>query len=444
MRIFCLLTVLSWCLVCSVATAADYRADVVGESLEDFFSAALQYSTRLRLAEERYNIGSARKRAAGGQFLPQISATLSNNENRRRSLFGGVNEFPGERYSLVLSQVLFNWQASAARKRAVAEESQAEASYFYELAYTLTDVADKYFAVLQAQDALTSINQELEAVRTQLEQIESLYEVQQAQITDLRQAQASVSAVQAERISLESELALTREALRSVSGLEVGELYSLRDTVTIPEVENSIQYWVTMARRNNQQIAAQRYALEAAREGVNEQEGAYLPNVRFIAQRQDSDLGYDNAPIADTETTFIGLDVTIPIYSGGTRKAQVDEAKSRKNMAEIELQQAELINGERVRSAYLQAQASASMTQAAEALLESTTLAAESMQEGFELGTVTTVDVLNALRDRYQAERDLQQTRYEHIRQLLLLKLEAGTLEAEDMMEVGSWLQAPQ
>jgi len=427
-----------------VATAADYRADVVGESLEDFFSAALQYSTRLRLAEERYNIGSARKRAAGGQFLPQISATLSNNENRRRSLFGGVNEFPGERYSLVLSQVLFNWQASAARKRAVAEESQAEASYFYELAYTLTDVADKYFAVLQAQDALTSINQELEAVRTQLEQIESLYEVQQAQITDLRQAQASVSAVQAERISLESELALTREALRSVSGLEVGELYSLRDTVTIPEVENSIQYWVTMARRNNQQIAAQRYALEAAREGVNEQEGAYLPNVRFIAQRQDSDLGYDNAPIADTETTFIGLDVTIPIYSGGTRKAQVDEAKSRKNMAEIELQQAELINGERVRSAYLQAQASASMTQAAEALLESTTLAAESMQEGFELGTVTTVDVLNALRDRYQAERDLQQTRYEHIRQLLLLKLEAGTLEAEDMMEVGSWLQAPQ
>ena len=444
MRISSLLTALSCSLICSIATAAELRTGEVGESLEDFFSAALDYSTELRLAEEEYNIGTARKRAAGGQFLPQISATISKNENRRRLGGTQVSEFPGERYSLVLSQTLFNWQISAARKRAVAEESQAEANYFYALAYTLTDVSEKYFAVLQAQDALESIEQELEAVRTQLEQIESLYEVQQAQITDLRQAQASVSAVQADRIRIQSELALTEEALRSVSGLQVGDLHTLRDTIEIPEVENSVQFWVNQARQNNHQIIAQRFALEAAREGVNEQEGAYLPNVRFVAQRQDSDLGYDNAFVGDTETTFIGIDVNIPIYSGGTRKAQVNEAKSRETMAEIQLQRAQLLTGERVRSAYLQAQASASMTQAAEALLESTTIAAESMQEGFELGTVTTVDVLNAVRDRYQAERDLQQTRYEHIRQLLLLKLEAGTLEAEDMMEVGSWLQAPQ
>lgn len=444
MRILSLLTALGCSLICSIATAAELRTGEVGESLEDFFSAALEYSTELRLAEEEYNIGTARKRAAGGQFLPQISATISKNENRRRLGGTQVSEFPGERYSLVLSQTLFNWQISAARKRAVAEESQAEANYFYALAYTLTDVSEKYFAVLQAQDALESIEQELEAVRTQLEQIESLYEVQQAQITDLRQAQASVSAVQADRIRIQSELALTEEALRSVSGLQVGELHTLRDTIEIPEVENSVQYWVNQARQNNHQIIAQRYALEAAQESVNEQEGAYLPNVRFVAQRQDSDLGYDNAFVGDTETTFIGIDVSIPIYSGGTRKAQVNEAKSRETIAEIQLQRAQLLTGERVRSAYLQAQASASMTQAAEALLESTTIAAESMQEGFELGTVTTVDVLNAVRDRYQAERDLQQTRYEHIRQLLLLKLEAGTLEAEDMMEVGSWLQAPQ
>jgi outer membrane protein len=355
-----------------------------------------------------------------------------------------LSEFPGERYSLVLSQVLINWQASAARKRALAEESQAEAQYYYELAFTLTDVADKYFAVLQAKDALESISQELEAVRTQLEQVEGLFELQQAQITDVRQAQASYSAVQADRIYLESELALAQEALRSVSGLDVDQLFPLKDSVQIPSVENSAQYWVTLARQNNQEISSRRYGLQAAREGVSEQEGAYLPSVRLVAQSQDSNLGFENSFIGETETTFLGVDVTIPIYSGGTRKAQVDEAKSRRSIAEYELQRAELLVGERVRSAYLQAQASESMTRAAEALLESTIIAAESMQEGFELGTVTTVDVLNAVRDRYRAERDLQQTRYEHIRQLLLLKLEAGVLEADDMMEVGSWLEPPQ
>ena len=434
-----LIATLSCCLVANSVQGAENR----GESLEDFFSAALQFSPRLRIAEEQYEIGTARKRAASGQFLPQISASLSKNENRRTS-FLGVSEFPGERYSLVLSQVLFNWQVSAARKRAVAEESQAEASYFFELAFTLTQVAERYFDVLQAQDALTSIQQELETVSTQLAQVESMYEVQQAQITDLRQAQASLSAVQAQQIRLESELAIAEEALRSVSGIEVGELFTLRENIEIPEIENSAQYWVNLARNNNQQILAQRYALRAAEQGVAEREGAYLPNVRLIAQHQNTDLGYDNAAIAQTESTFIGVDVSIPIYSGGTRKAQVDEARSRETIAELELQQTTLQIGEQVRTAYLQAKASESMTRAAEALLESTIVAAESMQEGFDLGVVTTVDVLNAVRDRFQAERDLQQTRYEHIKQLLMLRLEAGVLEAEDMMEIGSWLQPPQ
>ena len=102
-----------------------------------------------------------------------------------------------------------------------------------------------------------------------------------------------------------------------------------------------------------------------------------------------------------------------------------------------------LETGELVRSAYLQVQSSRVLTEAAVILVESTALSAEAMQQGFDLGTVTSVDVLNALRDQYQAERDLQRTRYEHIRYLLLLKRETGTLEAEDMLEVGSWLVPP-
>jgi outer membrane protein len=65
------------------------------------------------------------------------------------------------------------------------------------------------------------------------------------------------------------------------------------------------------------------------------------------------------------------------------------------------------------------------------------------MQRGFELGTVTNVDVLNALRDQYQAERELQTARYEHIKYLLQLKREAGVLSADDILEVGGWLIQP-
>ena len=101
----------------------------------------------------------------------------------------------------------------------------------------------RYFTVLQAQDALDSIASELEAVQNQLDQIQSLYDRQLAQITDLYQAQASLAAVRSQQLQLQSELAIAEESLRSVSGIDVGDLYQLQADAEIPEVEENIDYW---------------------------------------------------------------------------------------------------------------------------------------------------------------------------------------------------------
>ena len=410
-----------------------------GESLEDFFTAALDYSPRLRIAEESLNIGAARKQAATGQLLPQVQANGSLSDNRRDQ-DAQVTNFNGQRYSVQLSQVLFNWRAFSSRKQALLVEDQLEAQYYYELATVLTDVADRYFTVLQAQDALDSIASELEAVQNQLDQIQSLYDRQLAQITDLYQAQASLAAVRSQQLQLQSELAIAEESLRSVSGIDVGDLYQLQAEAEIPEVEEGIEYWADQARINNQQIEASEYALQAADERISERRGSYMPEVSFIAQRQDSNLGFDNAPISQTDTTYYGLNVSIPIYAGGANRAQVREAQSQRNIAENELRQVELETNESVRTAYLQVQSSASRTESAQALAESTALSAEAMQQGFNLGVVTSVDLLNALRDQFQAERDFQRARYDHVRYLLQLKREAGLLVPADLIEVSSWL----
>lgn len=169
-----------------------------------------------------------------------------------------------------------------------------------------------------------------------------------------------------------------------------------------------------------------------------------MPQVNLIAQRQDSNIGFDNAFVNQSDTTYYGLDVRIPLFAGGSNRAAVSEARSRQAIAENQLRQVELEVGTLVRSTYLQLQSSATRTEAARILLESTTLSAEAMQQGFALGTVTSVDVLNALRDQYRAQRDLQSARYEHIRYLLALKREAGVLAPEDLLEVSSWLSPAQ
>ena len=427
-----------------VSVAQDYdSAGKTGSTLEDFFSAAVEFSPTLKIAEEGLNIGSARRRAANGRLLPQVSARASISDNRSESQGRARQTFDGDRFSVQLTQTLFNWQAFAARSQAYLIEDQLEAEYYGELANLLTEVAEKYFNVLQSTDALESIASELEAVSNQLDQIQSLYVRQLARVTDLYQVQANLAAVEAEQLQLQVQLALSREALFSVSGLTAGELSGLREDVDIPPLENSISFWVNEAKKNNHQIRAQKFAVSAANKRIDERRGAYMPQVNFIVQRQDSNLGFDNILINQTETTYLGLDLSIPLYAGGSNRAGVSEAASQHRIAESQLRQIQLEASESVRSAYLQVQSAETLIQAAQKLVDSTTLSSTAMQRGFELGAVTSVDVLNALRDQFRSERDLQQVRYEHVKYILLLKRETGLLTADDMLEVGGWLEAP-
>ena len=419
----------------------------VGQTLEDFFTAAIGFSPRLRIAAEELNIGRARDDQAQGQLHPQINANANLTSNTRNSFdFVGTpvsEDFDGERYSISVQQVLFNWQAFAARRRTAKIENQLEADYYYELSFLLTDVAERYLGVLLAQDSLTSIEAEIEAVANQVNQIQSLFSLQLAQVTDLRQAEASLAAVEAEQLRLQAELALALERLRALTGIEIGDISVLNKESQLPRLQNNLEYWISSANRNNQQIKARRFALEASQEAISESRGAYLPRVNFFATRQESNVGFDNRFLGDTDNTYIGVDVTIPLYAGGSNRARESEARALKNIAEHELRQTELDASANVRSAFLLVQSSALLTEAAERLVQSTRLSSEAAQQGFELGTVTNVDVLNALRDQFNAERDLQRARYEQINYYLLLKREAGTLSSQDLAEISNLMEPP-
>ena len=447
MKLKALFIATTLCLASAVSHGIDAAEFItepnVGVSLEDFLSAAIEFSPTLKIAEESLNIGSSRKKQATGRLLPQVTARGNVSDNRRRDASEVLQTFDGERYSVQLTQVLFNWQAFAARSQASLVENQLEAEYYGALANLLTVVAENYFNVLQAEDALDSVASELEAITNQLDQIQSLYDRQLVQITDLYQVQASAAAVEAAQLKLQTDLALRQEALYSVSGMAAGDLLGMRDNATVPPLKNSINFWVNQAKENNHQIEAQQYAVQAANKRISERKGAYMPQVSLTAQVQQTNLGFDNRFIDQNDISYLALDVTIPLYAGGSNRAAVSEAASQHRMAQSELQIVELEATQRVRSAYLQVAAAENFIAAARKLLESATLSSTAMQQGFNLGVVTSVDVLNALRDQFGAQRDLQTARYDHVKFLVLLKREAGLLSAEDMVEVSGWLESP-
>jgi outer membrane protein len=430
-----------------LAAEPDFGSSVIeraaGRTLEDFFNAAINYNPNLNIARERWRVSTARKDQASGQLLPQVNlgANISDNDRTASSLLGPEQQtYIGERYSLQVSQILFNWQAFESRRQASLLEDQSEAEYYAQLAQLLTDVADRYLGVLAAEDNLRSLISEQEAMANQINQIQMRYNLQLARITDLYDAQARSAAIAAELVNAESELALAQESLRALSGLETGQLSRLPDTIMVPPLEGSISEWLERARNNNQLIEARAFALQAAERNVSRQRGAHMPRVSVTYMLQQSNIGFENIPISRADTNFIGIDVQVPLYSGGSAQAGVREAQSLRNIAQNELLQVQLDIVEQTRTAYLQVKSGEARIAAAQVLAESTDTSYMAMQRGFELGTVTTVEVLNALRDSFNAERELQMTRYDHIRANLILRREAGTLGAADILDVSQML----
>ncbi|MGM0633963.1 MAG: TolC family protein, partial [Pseudomonadota bacterium] len=321
--------------------ASEYQPqeEGTGQTLEDFFTSALDFSPRLRIAEDRLDIGRARRRGANGQLLPQVSATASVNENRQQTeTTEGVNQYLGERYALRLQQVLFDWQTFARRGRAYAEENQYEAEYFAELSLLLTDVAERYFTVLEARDTLESVEAELRAVRNQREQVQRMRNLEMVPSTDLYDVEAREASLEAEQLNAEGELNVAREALRSATGLEVGTLFELGESADLSVPEGTPQSWASIAENANHQLEARQYALEAADRTVSERRGAYMPRVSLIATQQRSTLGYDNRPNPLTDTGYVGVDITVPLFAGGSNRAAVNEAQSQRNIASNECQ----------------------------------------------------------------------------------------------------------
>lgn len=412
-----------------------------GRTLEEFFTAALNSNPELNIARERWAVMTARKDQANGQLLPQVTANANVSENERTETARPELKYTGERYTLQLSQVLFNWSAFAARGQAYLLEDQSEAEYYAQVALLLTDVADAYLGVLQQEDAVGSIESEYEAMTNQVNRVQQLFDLQLARVTDLYDAQARLSAIQADRVTIEANLALAREKLRAVSGLETGELARLPEEITVEPLQDGLDVWLERTRENNRTIEARQLALQAAEKHVSRQRGAHMPRLSLVVQQQNTNTGFDNILLPSrTDSTYVGVDFSVPIFSGGSARAGVREAQSLRNIAQNELRQVELDIIERTRNAFLLVRAGEARIEAGQALAESTDTSYTAMLEGFELGTVTSVDVLNALRDRFRAERDLQAARYDHIRAGLALRRDAGVLTAEDMRGISDLL----
>jgi outer membrane protein len=337
-----------------------------------------------------------------------------------------------------LVQPLYNRGSQVQQRLAESVVNQSDVDFLNAENDLILRVAQAYFSVLAAIDNLTFATAEKNAFARQLEQANRRFEVGLATITDVYDAQARFDGAVSSEISAANTLANTREQLRQLTGQDYARLNILGDRMplTLPEPSDP-EAWVRMALENNLSLQSAGFGVEQARENIQLQKSGHYPTLDLSVSRADIDSGFTH-----TYSSQASVQLNIPLYTGGavssrSRQAAYNYEASRQSLEDL---QRNIVTT--VRNAYRGQETAISQIKALDQTRVSTRSALEATQAGYEVGTRTIVDVLNAETDVYRAERDYAASRYSYVVNVLTLRQAAGRLTEEDVVEINGWLGA--
>ena len=431
----------------AMLASAIMSPQVWAEDLMDVFSLSLKSDPQL-LAEaaSRLAVGELDDQAMAN-FLPQVDLSATTNKtwvDASAQNFGGQTDYNNHGYTLSLVQPIYRRENFVQKNQAEIAIDGATASYAVAEQSLILRVAERYFAVLGAEDDLTFALAEKEAIAKQLEQTQQRFDVGMATITDVTEAQAAFDLASAAVIEAENALANANEQLRETTGKYVDDLAELEEESPLvsPEPAN-INEWSETALAQNPSIMVARANVNTAEQNIELQKSGHYPSLDLVAQKNyDSQSDGNFSGSSKTHTDVIGIQLNIPIYEGGAVVSRTREASYRLDEAMQNEEQQRRFVTRQTRESFNGVISGISRVQALKQAVVSNEKALESTQAGYEVGTRTTVDVLNARRNLFSARRDYARSRYDYILNTLRLKQAAGIVTVEDLQQINTWLGA--
>lgn len=343
-------------------------------------------------------------------------------------------------YSLSLRQSLYRWDHVSQIRQGNANQRKAEAELNQAYQTLILRVSQRYFDTLAAQDNLGFSQAEKNAIARQLEQAKQRFEVGLIAITGVHEAQAAYDLSVAGEIVAQNQLAIARQSLRELTGQLPQEIATLGNMMQLtPPDPASLDEWVSTALNNNQNIAAARSALDAAMQGREQQRANRHPKLDLVASFGNDEFSGDTIE-QEKETLMISLQLNIPLYQGGGISAGIRSANASLNQAREGLEQQRRATQRETSDAYLSVLAGISQVKALQQAVISSNSALSATEAGYEVGTRTTVDVLNSQRELFRTQRDAARARYDYILASLRLQQAAGMLDADDVQQINAWL----
>lgn len=412
------------------------------QDIMDIYRLALEQDAELKIAESEYQIVRASLPIANSALKPQIdfSANLSQRESDVSTTGKNTRQTSG--YSFNLTQTLYNAETLATIDAAEATVAKAQSEFEFRQQDLILRVAQSYFDILAAQDDVEFAQAEETAIARQLEQAQKRFEVGLIAITDVREAQARYDTALAQTILTENLLDNAFQALQVIIAQPpLPDPARLSDRLELnPPNPAQSQPWVEIALQNNRSLLAALAAERAANYERQIKNKSRYPTLDLTASYVDSSIDDDTLGDNDQEDITLTLLLNVPLFTGGRISAERSQAEAAYQSAKNTALLQKRLTSQNTRIAYLGVISGISQVKALKQALKSSTTALEATEAGFEVGTRTSVDVLESVRVTYGASRDYASARYDYLINTLKLKQATGLLTTDDLEQINRWL----
>lgn len=435
---------------CYAAQAADNAAPL---TLLEAYQLAQQHDAQIASARASLEAGQEKLPQGRAGLLPSLSLQADYasthqdiNYNTLTSTLSSTQvdqRYDSNSYSVSLTQPLFRLQNLAVYRQAKAQVSIAEDNFVIAEQNLILRVADAYFNVLIAEESLVAARSQTAATARSLEEASAKFTVGTVTRTDVDEAQAGYDLARANEIGALNELDVSKQTLNKIIGQMPAQLSAASEPIITPLVPEDMQQWEQTAIQNSPVIRSAQNQLAVAQQEVERNRGERYPSVDLVASYSDTTTDGDNLVGTGNDTTasVIGVQLQIPLYSGGGLSSRMREASANYIKAQQDLRETREQVVLDTRQAYLTVTSGRLQVQAYQQAVKSSESALKTTQRGYEIGIRTSLDVLNSQQQLFESQRNLANVKYTYLNSLLQLKAAVGALSVSDVADVNQLLK---
>jgi protease secretion system outer membrane protein len=375
-------------------------------------------------------------------LLPNVSANYNASKNRT-DIQSGANlvhpKYNSKAANISLRQSIFNLDGYARYKQGMAQSNASAAQFEAEEQQLILRVVGAYIEALftDEQAALAEAQRNMYVEQNKVNA--RLFAKGEGTRTDMLETQARLDLSEAQLIEAKDSQLAARTTLAAIIGDEVKSLDRLGEGFRVrPADKAGFDTWKAAALERNPVLKAQLYGVEIARQEVLKARAGHAPRLDFVATYARNDSETINTLNQETTVRSLGVQLNIPLYSGGSVNAASRQAVANQERvkAERDGKTSQVLLD--LRKDYDLVASSVARIEALVKAVDSAKLLMKATEQSIKGGVRINLDLLNAQEQLFKAQRDLAQARFSYLLGSLRLRAGSGALSSDDVRDVAS------